>query len=173
MIDLEAGSSRDPRLRTPHTRGVTNIFMMIMLELVELVVAAAVDKVVTTAQLTSTKMDHVNKVDLEAVVEDQVLDQANPATSRLQSSGSSKKISTYRPQLLINPDILIKSNQVLNCPLHLLFLHKHSNPMLLIRGHKWGSLCTVISAASKDRERPQQQQRQQQRLGEHHRQQLR
>ena len=172
MIDLEAGSSKDPRLRTPHTRGVTNIFMMIMLELVELVVAAVDKAVVTTAQLTLTKKDHVNKVDLEAVVEDQVLDQANRATSRLQSSGSSKKISTYRPQLLINPDILIKSNQVLNCPLHLLFLHKHSNPMLLIRGHKC-SLCTVISAASKDRERPQQQQRQQQRLGEHHRQQLR
>ena len=170
MIDLEAGSSRDLHLRTPHTRGVTNIFMMIMLELVELV-AAAVVEAVTTAQLTSTKMDHVNKVDLEAVVEDQVLDQANHATSRLQSSGSSKKISTYRPQLLINPDILIKNNQVLNCPLHLLFLHKHSNPMLLIRGHKC-SLCTVI-AASKDRERPQQPQRQQQRLGEHHLQQLR
>merc|ERR1719462_318470 len=171
MIDLEAGSSKDLRLRTPHTRGVTNIFVVVMLELVELV-AAAVVEAVTTAQLTSTKMDHVNKVDLEAVVEDQVLDQANHATSRLQSSGSSKKISTYRPQLLINPDILIKSNQVLNCPLHLLFLHKHSNPMLLIRGHKWGSLCTVI-AVSKDRERPQQPQRQQQRLGEHHRQQLR
>ena len=35
MIEIEAGSSRDLRLQPPHTRGVTNIIMMIMLELVE------------------------------------------------------------------------------------------------------------------------------------------
>jgi len=104
MTDLEAGSSRDLRPRPPHTRGVTNIFVVIMLELVELVVAAV--EVETTAQLlTSTKMDHANRVDPAVVVEDQVQDQANRATSKLQSLGSSKKTSTSRPKLPINPDI--------------------------------------------------------------------
>jgi hypothetical protein len=123
----------------------------------------------TTAQLTSTKMDHVNRVDLEAEVEDQVLDQANRATSKLQSSGRSKKTSTCHPQLPINLDILIKSSQVLNCPLHLLYLHRHSNQIRLIRGHK--CLSTVI-AVSKDQGHLHQQ-RPQQKLGEHHRLQLR
>ena len=64
MTDLEAGSSRDLRLRSrpPHTRGVTNTFMMIMLEQVELVEAVEVAIMVL---LTPARTVRVNRVDPE------------------------------------------------------------------------------------------------------------
>ena len=94
---LEAAGTfnRGPRPPPPPTRAVTNTFnMMIMLELVEWVAAAAEAKVaaaVTTDPLTSNnKTDHVNKVD-QAVVD---RDLVNRATNKLQNSGSLKTTST-------------------------------------------------------------------------------
>ena len=93
---LEAAGTfnRGPRPPPPPTRAVTNTFnMMIMLELVEWVAAAAEAKgaVVTTDPLTSNnKTDHVNKVD-QAVVD---RDLVNRATNKLQNSDSLKTTST-------------------------------------------------------------------------------
>ena len=94
---LEAAGTfnRGRRPPPPPTRAVTNTFnMMIMLELVEWVVAAAevkVAAVVTTDPLTSNnKTDHVNKVD-QAVVD---RDLVNRATNKLQNSDSLKTTST-------------------------------------------------------------------------------
>ena len=93
---LEAAGTfnRGPRPPPPPTRAVTNTFnMMIMLELVEWVAAAAEAKgaVVTTDPLTSNnKTDHVNKVDQVVVDRDLV----NRATNKLQNSDSLKTTST-------------------------------------------------------------------------------
>ena len=94
---LEAAGTfnRGPRPPPPPTRAVTNTFnMMIMLELVEWVAAAAEAKVaaaVTTDPLTSNnKTDHVSKVDLVVVDRDLV----NRATNKLQNSDSLKTTST-------------------------------------------------------------------------------
>lgn len=93
-LEVAETFNRGPRPPPPPTRAVTNTFnMMIMLELVEWVAAAAEAKgaVVTTDPLTSNnKTDHVNKVDQVVVDRDLV----NRATNKLQNSDSLKTTST-------------------------------------------------------------------------------